>query len=157
MDPVTLAATAVGLLAPFLQRLGEKTAEKTSEEVSQTLSEGAVPAVKRLLKALKERLRPGTYAGNQLEGVEEKPASDTRQQALRDALAEELQADPAFAAEVQGLVDEAEAAGGVRVTATDAGVVAGGDVHQSGTYVAGRDMTLGAVPPPPPPPPPAQP
>jgi hypothetical protein len=153
MDPVTLAAAAVGLLGPFLRSIGDKTAEKTAEEVSQTLSERAVPAVKRLFKALKEKLRPGSYAGNQLEGVEEKPDSDTRRQALTDALAEELEADPAFAAEVEGLVNEAEAAGGVQVTATDAGVVAGGDVHQSGTYVAGRDMTIGGAPPPPPPPP----
>lgn len=140
MDPVSLAAAAVGLLAPFLQRIGEKTAE----EVSQTLSEEAVPALKRLFNGLKNRLRPGSYAGNQLEGVEERPDSAPRQEALRDALVEEFEADPAFAAEVESLVKEAEAAGGVRViTATDAGVVAGGDVHQQGRYVAGRDMTIG--------------
>jgi hypothetical protein len=142
MDPVTLAAAAVGLLAPFLRSIGDTVAG----EASETLSDAAVPVVKRLFKALKERLVPGSYSGNQLDGVEEKPDSATRRQALRDALAEEIAADPAFAAEVEALVTEADAAGGVQVTATDAGVVAGGDVHQRGRYVAGRDMTIGGEP-----------
>ncbi|MDQ4069098.1 MAG: hypothetical protein M3203_06465 [Actinomycetota bacterium] len=139
MDPVSLAAAAVGLLAPFLQRIGEKTAE----EVSETLSEETVPALKRLFNALKDRLRPGSYAGNQLEGVEERPDSGPRQQALRDALVEQFEADPAFAAEVESLVKEAQATAGVQViTATDAGAIAGRDVRQQGHYVSGRDITI---------------
>jgi hypothetical protein len=107
------------------------------------VADAAVPAVKRLYQALKDRLRPGTYAGSQLEGVEQRPDSESRQQALRSALAEELEADPAFAAEVERLVGEAQAAGGVQLTVSDAGVVAGRDVHQRGQYVAGRDLSIG--------------
>ncbi|HEV7759346.1 MAG TPA: hypothetical protein VGO78_10165, partial [Acidimicrobiales bacterium] len=66
MDPVTLAAAAVGLLAPFLRSIGDTVAG----EASETLSDAAVPVVKRLFKALKDRLLPGSYSGNQLDGVE---------------------------------------------------------------------------------------
>lgn len=142
MDPVTLAAAAVALLGPFLRQVGEQTADS----VSHAVSDAAVPAIKRLYRALRARLRPGTYAGGQLDGVEERPDSESRQQALQAALAEELEADPAFAREVEALVAEAQAAGGVEITAEGSGAVAGRDVHQHGRYVAGRDMHVGQEP-----------
>jgi hypothetical protein len=139
VEPFSLATAAVALLTPLLQRAGGRVAEQAAD----ALTDAALPAVKRLYQAVKERLRPGTYAGSQLEGVEQRPDSESRQQALRSALAEELEADPAFAAEVERLVGEAHAAGGVQLTVSDAGVVAGRDVHQRGQYVAGRDLNIG--------------
>lgn len=138
IEPVSLAAAAVSLLAPFLQRLGGRVAE----DASDALADAALPVVKRLYQTVKARLLPGSYAGNQLEGVEKRPDSEGRQQALRTALAEELAADPELAAQVERLVSEAQAAG-VQVIASDAGVVAGRDVHQRGQYVAGRDLHIG--------------
>ena len=67
-------------------------------------AESALPAVKRVYEAVKARLRPGSYAGNQLQGVEEKPESQGRQQALQGALAEVLEEDQGFAAELERLV-----------------------------------------------------
>lgn len=139
VEPVSLATAVVSLLAPFLRQLGGQVAEKASAE----LTDAALPAIKRLYHTLKERLRPGSYARSQLQGVEERPDSEGRQQALRSALAEELESDPAFAAEVERLVSEAQAASGVQITANDTGVVAGRDVHQRGQYVAGRDLHIG--------------
>jgi len=138
VEPVSLAAAAVSLLAPFLQRLGGQVAEQASD----ALADAAVPVVKRLYQTVKAKLLPGSYAGNQLEGVEERPDSEGRQQALRTALAEELAADPEFSVQVARLVSEAQAAG-VQVVANDAGAVAGRDVHQHGQYVAGRDLLIG--------------
>ncbi|HET9610553.1 MAG TPA: hypothetical protein VFP06_13165 [Acidimicrobiales bacterium] len=141
VDPVTLAAAAVAILAPFLRRVTEQTADN----VSEAISDAAVPAAKRLYQAVRARLRPGSYAANQLDGVEERPDSESRQQALQAALAEELEADPSFAAELEALVTEAQAAG-VQITARDTGAVAGRDVHQRGRYVAGRDLNIGDPP-----------
>ncbi len=142
IEPISLAAATVSLLVPLLQRLGGRVADRASD----ALADAAVPAVKRLYQTLKERLRPGSYAGNQLQGVEERPDSEGRQQALRTALAEELAADQELAAQVERLVDEARAAG-AHINARDAGVVAGRDVHQHGQYVAGRDLQIGGAEP----------
>ena len=135
VEPVSLAATAVALLAPYLKRLAERTADDVAD--------AALPAVKRLYQAVKQKLRPGTGAGQQLERVEQQPGSEAGRQALHTALAVELARDPGFADELASLVREAEAAGAPSVLASDAGVVAGRDVRQEGTYVAGRDMTIG--------------
>jgi murein L,D-transpeptidase YcbB/YkuD len=151
VEPVSLAASAVALLVPYLERV----AGRVAEQATDALADAAIPALKRLYEAVKARLRPGTYAGNQLQGVEERPDSEGRQQALRSALAEEVESDPAFAAELDRLVSQAQTATGVRVTATDVGVIAGRDAHLRGGYVAGRDMDLsGGIPPKQPSPPP---
>lgn len=139
VEPFSIAAAAVALLAPYLERLAKQVAEQATDAVG----EAAVPAVKRLYQAVRARLRPGTYAGNQLQGLEERPESEGRQQALRTALVEELESDPAFAAELERLVSDAKAAVGTQITATDTGVVAGRDSSIRGQYVAARDMTIG--------------
>lgn len=141
VEPAGLAATAVALLTPYLQRL----AGRVVEHAADAIADEALPAVQRLYDTLRVRLRPGTYAANQLQGVEESPDSDGRQQALRAALVEELEDDPAFAAEIERLVNDTQEAGGVQIRVTDTGIVAGRDVNQRGRYVAGRDMTVGGT------------
>jgi hypothetical protein len=143
VEPFSLAAAAVTLLAPYLERL----AGRVAEQATDTIADAALPTVKRLYQTVKAKLRPGSYAGNQLQGLEERPESEGRRQAMRTALAEELESDPTFAAELERLISEAQAAGGIRITATDVGVVSGKDAHLRGNYVAGRDMTVGGIPP----------
>jgi hypothetical protein len=140
MDPITLAGAAVGLLVPYLQKLAGKVADQATEQ----LSEAALPAVKRVYQAVKARLHPGSYAGNQLAGVEEKPDSPTRQQALQGALAEVLVEDEGFAAELERLVAVARKAAGwqAQVGKVEGTAAFGGDVHQQAEYLAGRDMTV---------------
>jgi hypothetical protein len=142
MDPVSLAGAAVALLVPYLLRLGGKTIDKASEQ----LAEAALPALGRLYQAMKRRLVPGTYAGSQLAGVEEHPEREGRQQALVSTLAETLEEDAGFAAELAQLVTDAQAAVGVQVKFghVEGPVAIGGDVHQHGHYVAGHDLTIGA-------------
>jgi hypothetical protein len=140
MDPISLAGAAVGLLAPYLQQLAGKVIDKTGEQ----LAEGALPAVKRVYEAVKARLRPGSYAGNQLQGVEEKPESPGRRQALQGALAEVLEEDEGFAGELERLVTQAREAAGwyAEVGMLEGTAAFGGDVHQRAEYLAGRDMTI---------------
>jgi hypothetical protein len=142
VEPISLAVAAISLLAPYLERFAGRVAEQTADATADL----ALPAVRRLYEAVKAKLRPGTYAGAQLQGVVERPDSEGRQQALRTALVEEMESDPAFAAELERLVAEAQAAVGAQVTATNAGVVAGRDVTQRGNFVAGRDMSIGVPP-----------
>ena len=143
VEPVSIATAAVALLAPYLGRLVDRVAQQTTDAIADS----ALPAVKRLYAAMKAKLRPGTYAGSQLQGLEERPESEGRQQALRTALVEEMSGDPSFAAELERLVQEAWEAGGVQISGTDTGAIAGRDVIQRGQYVAGRDMEIGGPPP----------
>jgi hypothetical protein len=142
MDPETLAGAAVGLLVPYLERLGGK----ATDEVSDHLAEAALPTVRRLYLALKGRLSKGTYAGNQLVGLEERPERQGRQEALGSVLAETLEDDATFAAKVERLVNEANAVRGIdaSIRKVEGPVAIGGDVHQEGIYVAGHDLHLGA-------------
>ncbi|RRR77627.1 hypothetical protein [Streptomyces sp. RP5T] len=139
MDPAALAATAVAVLLPYLHQLAGRVTERTAD----ALSDSGLPKVQQLYQALKERLRPGSYAGNVLEGAEERPDSEGRQQALGAALAEELERDPDFAADVERLIAQAQEPGGATFSVTDSGAVAGRDVVQRGRNVAGRDLTIG--------------
>jgi hypothetical protein len=140
VDPITLAGAAVGLLASYLGQLAGKVIDKASDQ----LAESAMPAVRRVYEAVKFRLRPGSYAGNQLQGVEEKPESRGRQQALQGALAEVLEADKGFAEQLERLVTQARAAAGwhAEVDTIEGTAAFGGDVHQQAEYLAGRDMTI---------------
>jgi hypothetical protein len=142
MHPEALAGAAVGLLVPYLERLGGKAAG----DLSDHLAAAAVPTVRRLYLVLRGRLSKGTYAGNQLVGLEGHPERQGRQEALASVLAETLEEDATFAAKVERLVNEANAARGVNASIrnVEGPAAIGGDVHQKGIYVAGHDLHLGA-------------
>jgi hypothetical protein len=137
MDPFSLAAAAVALLAPYLQQASGVLAERAG----QAMADAALPKVKALYERIRAKLRPGSYQGALLDGVQEAPDDIGRQEILKTELAKVISQDHEFAAELERLVNEAQAAGGVHITATEAGVVAGGDVTQwAGGDVAGRDL-----------------
>jgi hypothetical protein len=137
MEPVTLAAVAVGLLIGFFKKAGETVADQAGEAVGQATA----GAVGRLYQRLRARFADDEYDSAVLRGIEERPDSEARRRSLEGTLAERLQEDPEFAAELQRLVDEAENSGAVSVKATDSGITAGGDVAvHAGGDVAGRDM-----------------
>jgi hypothetical protein len=143
MDPAMLAGAAVSLLIPYIERLGGKIAETATEEIA----DAALPKIKQLYQVIKEKFTPGTYGGNQLQAIEEKPESQGRQQGLETAILEQLGEDPQFADDLQRLVSQVQAIGETSIQARNAGVVAGRDVKQHGHYVAGRDMNIGGEPP----------
>jgi hypothetical protein len=140
MDPVALAAAAVALLAPYLQQAGGVLADRAG----QAIADAALPKVKALYERIRAKLRSHSYQGALLDGVQEAPEDPGRQEILTAELAKIIGQDPQFAAELERLVSEAQAAGGVRITASDAGVVAAGNVYQqAGGDVVGRDKIGG--------------
>jgi hypothetical protein len=137
MDAGALATAVVGLLVPYLGQVGDRVAAKFADRAATT-AEGAI---QRLYLALKARLRPGSYEAGQLEGLEAKPDSPARQQALASTLAEYLAEHPGMIAELEDLLVVAQQAG-VRVQAIHSGITAGGDAHvQAGGDITGRDRT----------------
>jgi hypothetical protein len=138
MDPQSLAAAAVGLLASFFGQAGGALAERSGELVA----ESGLTRLKALYEWVRSKLIPGSYQGALLDGVQAEPDNADRQEILKAELARLIDQDQEFAAGLERLVAEVERAGGVRLTAVDTGVVAGRDVLQHGHYVAGRDMTV---------------
>jgi hypothetical protein len=142
MDPVSLAAVAIGLLVPYLQRIAGKLGDRSGDAIA----DAAAPILKSLHQLVRTKLPPGSSQGALLDGVLEQPDDANRHQSLETALAGAAAQDEAFKADLERLVAAARAAGAVQITATDAGVVAAGDVKVRGTYVSGRDMTIGSPP-----------
>lgn len=66
MDSAALAATVVGLLAPYLLQLGNKVTTTLTDRVASEAADATQAMVGRLYGALKARLRPGSYEANQL-------------------------------------------------------------------------------------------
>lgn len=129
LDPATLSAlagTAVAALVPLLKKGLDKGAEKLGEH-----------AASRLFDALKSKL-VSPSAKEALDDVAEKPDDSDRQAALRVQVKKALEADPAFAATLQGWLAEAGGAapGGTVQTAT-----ASGD-HGAVTQISGSHNTV---------------
>lgn len=126
MDVMGLAGTAVGLLAQLLAG-GHS---------------GEPGVLGDLFTWVKSKL--GADSGPSAAAVaafENTPEDARTQGSLTFAIAHLISQNPAWADELSGLVDAAKT-GDTRVR--DAGAVAiGGDVRISGTYAAGRDMTIG--------------
>jgi hypothetical protein len=140
MDPLSLAAAAVALLAPYLQQAGGVLADRAGEAIA----DASLAKVRALYEQVRAKLRPGSYQGALLDGVQEAPEDVGRQEILKAELAKVISQDQTFAAELERLVNEAEVAGGVQIAASDAGMMAGGDVHQwAGGDVVGRDKIGG--------------
>ncbi|MDX6740847.1 hypothetical protein [Actinocorallia sp. A-T 12471] len=138
MEPVTLAAAAVGILAPYLGQI----AGGGLARIGETATDRASQRVTDLYRAIRARVTGQPYEEAILDGAEAQPDSEARRTTLQNALAELLAADPDFAATLTPLVNAAKAEGPRHVQASQSGAVAGGDVHQSGTYVAGRDLHI---------------
>jgi hypothetical protein len=136
MDSVSLANAAVALLGPYFAQ----TAGAFATRAGESIADATVPKVRAVYERLRARLTPDSYQGALLEGVQAQPDDPGRQEILKAELAKLLAQDPGFAAELADLVEQAERASGVRIVATDAGVVAGRDANLRGRYVAGRDL-----------------
>jgi hypothetical protein len=103
MEPMTLAMTAAGLLAPYLAAAGQAAAKKAGE--------AAWTKVESLYTMIKDKLTGNAYGTQALTRLAEQPQSQPRQAALADVLEEQVKTDAAFAATLQRLVTEAQAAG----------------------------------------------
>ena len=120
MDRLTLASVA----APFLA----KGAEAFSKSAGETL--GA--KVGELCQAVADKFRGDSDAEETLALGKKRPDSKRQENALREVLAEKLEADPDFAVSEQRLVDELEK-GGSRTVFDKRGQT----MHGSQTNIAG--------------------
>src|SRR5262249_28610976 len=103
MDPATLAAAAVGLLAPYLTEAGKAAAKKAGE--------GAGGQLDALLSAILRKfgLEQDAYASQTLSRLEQQPDTESRRRALADVVAEKAEADPDFKLELERLVEAVQA------------------------------------------------
>ncbi len=92
---------AVAILAPYLTDAGKEAAKKAGDAAGQQ--------VEALLGAIRRRLssEQDSYGQQALERLEHQPEAEGRRQTLTDVLAEKAAADPAFATELERLVQEA--------------------------------------------------
>lgn len=97
MDPATIALTVAGLLA-----------KKALEAAGGKAGEGAWAALGRIADAVRRRFGGDSEVTETLERLEAKPASQGRTQELAEVLQPRLEADPAFAAELARLVEQAK-------------------------------------------------
>jgi len=97
MDPVlmTLAGKALQLVAPYLAKGGEKVAEALGEEIGAQ--------VKGLVERIRARFRREPAKAEVLDQYAADPAAN--EGAAQATLARELEADPAFRAEVEADVN----------------------------------------------------
>ena len=93
MDPVlmTLAGKALQIVAPYLAKGGEKVAEALGEQIGTQ--------VKGLVERITARFRREPAQAQVLDAYAANPAAN--EGAVQNALARELEADPAFRAEVE--------------------------------------------------------
>ncbi|GAB3670668.1 hypothetical protein GCM10027589_39250 [Actinocorallia lasiicapitis] len=134
MEPITLAAAAVTALAPYLGQI----AGGSLARIGEAASDGAAQRVTELYRTIRGRVTGHPYEEATLDRAEAEPDSESRLAALRGVLTELLESDPAFARELAPLITH-------HLQVADSGAVAGNDFHQTGTYVAGRDLHIGDV------------
>lgn len=103
MDPITLATSAIGFLAPYLAKAGKFVAEEAGP---------ALQKVKAIHKAVKEALADDALGKQTLERVEQNPEElETWQDSLTKLLETKIKGDAALAETLQKLLVEAEKAG----------------------------------------------
>src|SRR5437660_1347850 len=102
VEPITLAAAAVTLLAPYLVKTGEAFASKVGEALAEKTA--------TLYQTVKGQFAGDRYAQETLARLEEAPESKGRQTGLEYLLTEQIENDPTFAERLRQLIEEAKVA-----------------------------------------------
>jgi hypothetical protein len=141
MDPAASAAAATALLASFFAHAGGRLGEKVTSDLSAALT----ARLEDLYTWVTTQVVGDRRAHTALQQVERTPSDPSAQRTLTEALAELAGTDEAVAAMLARLVDDAQQVErSSQVLSSDAGIVAPqADVRLHGTYVAGRDLTIG--------------
>ncbi len=139
MDP---AAAAVALLVPYLGHIGGHLVGRVATE----LTEAVMARLDRLYDRVKAKFVGDRTGQRALQRLEERPDDQLRQASLQDVLAETLEGDPRFAAELTAMIRDIRALAPnltqVNINESGATAVGGGDVRMTGDTVAGRDITI---------------
>ena len=100
MDPATLAAAALTLLAPYLAKAGETMAEK----IGESLPENA----RKLWAATSAKFRGKPAAEEAVKDLAQNPVDEDNQAAFRKELKKALTEDPEFFLALNGLLKKAQ-------------------------------------------------
>ena len=138
MDSAIIASAAVGLLAPYLNKMGAKAAEKIGETIPGKIDE--------LFKAIKDKFAEDTDAENVLDSTQKKPDSKGRALALAEVLEEKMKGDNEFTELLVKLISELQTSlegdqfqQNIKVTGK------AGDIYQIGE-IKGNDINIGKKP-----------
>jgi hypothetical protein len=116
MEPLTLAATAVAFLSPYLVKAGEKAVEEVGKKLPT--------AVGQMWQAIMARFKDKPAAAEAVKDVVAKPQDEDNQAALRKELRKVLETEPTFVAELERLLAAAQREAGDTITNTGSGAVA---------------------------------
>lgn len=135
MEPLTLAATAVAFLSPYLAKAGEKAVEEVGKKLPT--------AVGKLWQAIMARCKDKPAAAEAVKDVVAQSQDEDNQAALRKELRKVLEAEPAFVAELERLLATAQREAGDTITNTGSGAVAthGGVAAGQGGAAIGGNVT----------------
>jgi energy-coupling factor transporter ATP-binding protein EcfA2 len=135
MDSVSaLATAAVSFLSPYLVKAGEKTAEKIGEKLPE--------AAGMMWKAILGKFKGHPAAEVAVQDLVTQPEDEDNLAAFRKELRKILRNDPAFAAELKGLLNQTQGQGSDTISNTGSGAVAtrGGIAGGEGGLVLQGDV-----------------
>jgi hypothetical protein len=138
MDPATLAAAVLPAVLAWLRKAGGG----VLDDVAESAGTAVVDKLKQIYQAVRARFSGDEFAERALDRVAEDTESVPRQRTLEAVLAERLSDDPDFAGALDDLLNALSDADRASIVAINTGIAAGGNVTQSGRYVAGRDLTI---------------
>ena len=145
MDPVTLAASAVSLLVPYLAKAGRIVVENAGKDVGEFVSS----KVEALYEAVKNKFTRNDYASQSLKRLAEKPDDEDRQATMKGVLKDALADDPRLQEMLSQLLAEIKQVGGdsiIQVYGSGAAATRGGVAAGERGYAAGGDINIGRVP-----------
>jgi hypothetical protein len=116
MEPLTLAATAVAFLSPYLVKAGEKAVEEVGKKLPN--------AVGQMWQTIIARFKDKPAAEEAVKDVVAQPQDEDNQAALRKELRKVLEAEPTFVAELERLLATAQREAGDTIINTGSGAVA---------------------------------
>ena len=127
---LALATTAIAMVAPWLAKVAEGVARKAGEKTFEKLGQ--------LYDAVKQKFY-GDGDSKILENLERAASDQTAKEAATKALTSKLENDPAFAGEVQRLVNDAKSDPATSNFLTQ---VYGGDVGKIVNIGTARDVSF---------------
>jgi hypothetical protein len=138
MDPATLATTAVSFLVPYLGKATDKAVEKVGEKFPD--------AVGKVWNTIAAKFK-GKPAEEAAKDLVVQPAEADNQAAFRKELRKVFEAEPAFAAEFESLLNIARHESNDMISNTGSGAVAthGGVAAGAGGVAVKGDVHGGIV------------
>lgn len=132
MDPVTLASTATSLLAPYLVKVGETLASEASKKLPDQIG--------KLWDLIYGRIKDKPASEAAANDLTAQAGDPDNQEAFALQLKRVLKDDPAFAGEIEKLLDSAQPATGTANTGSGAAASGHGVAAGAGGIAIGGNV-----------------